>query len=137
MTTDDDRLRKMQAFIFARELAEVYLLLDHVSERPDKNLSKAFSDTANNPENVTIQAICEIGWPPKGSSAEQAAQAKTLLLAKDLLNAAAKPANGASIAFTVLVAGDHKEPEVQRKRRSWFQKSADDTDEERRWSLPW
>jgi hypothetical protein len=37
---------------------------------------------------------------------ELAAQAATLLMAKDKLNFTAKPANGASIAFTLLVAGD-------------------------------
>ncbi len=136
MAPDDDRLRRMQDFIFARELAEVYLLLDHVSERSDKSLSKAFSDAENNPEKVTIQAICEIGWPPKGSTAEQAQQAKTLLLAKDLLNAAAKPANGASIAFTLLVAGDDEEPAVPKKRRGWFFRSAQDLSGGRP-GLPW
>jgi hypothetical protein len=137
MAPDDNRLQRMQDFIFARELAEVYLLLDHVSERSDKNLSKAFSDAENNPERVTIQAICEIGWPPKGSTAEQAQQAKTLLLAKDLLNAAAKPANGASIAFTLLVAGDDEEPKAQGRRWRWFRKPADDPDGGERGGLPW
>jgi hypothetical protein len=126
MAPDDDRLRRMQDFIFARELAEVYLLLDHVSERSDKSLAKAFGDEPAS-SGVSIQAICEIGWPPKGSTAEQAQQAKTLLLAKDLLNAAAKPANGASIAFTLLVAGDDEEPAVPKKRWGSFFRSAQDS----------
>jgi hypothetical protein len=136
MAPDDDRLQRMQDFIFARELAEVYLLLDHVSERADKNLAKAFSDQPDNSDRVTIQSICEIGWPPKGSTKEQAEQAKTLLLAKDLLNAAAKPANGASIAFTLLVAGDDEEPAVPKKRRGSFFRSAQDPSGGRS-GLPW
>jgi hypothetical protein len=108
--TQEHGKERMQDFIFARELAEVYLLLDHLSGRSDKSLTAAFGDKADNPENVTIKKICEIGWPPKGTAIEQGEQAQTLLLAKDRLNAAAKPANGASIAFTLMVAGDDEEP---------------------------
>ena len=97
---------RMQDFIFSRELAEVYLLLDHLSGRSDKSLASAIGDGEDRVGSDWIEKICEIGWPPKGTSVEQAAQAATLLLAKDRLNAAAKPANGASIAFTLLVAGD-------------------------------
>jgi hypothetical protein len=97
---------RMQDFIFARELAEVYLLLDHLSGRSDKSLAAAIGDGEDKTGSDWIEKICKIGWPPNGTSVEQAAQAATLLLAKDRLNAAAKPANGASIAFTLLVAGD-------------------------------
>jgi hypothetical protein len=137
MVPDDDDLRRMQDFIFARELAEVYLLLDHVSERADKNLAKAFGDQPDNPDRVTIQAICEIGWPPKGNTAEQAVQAKTLLLAKDLLNAAAKPANGASIAFTLLVAGDDEEPAGRGRRWGRSRKTVQDSTGWQRGGLLW
>jgi len=88
---------RIQNFIFARELAEVYLLLDHLSGRSDKGLADQES---------LITEICNIGWPPKGSDIEQAKQAVSLLKARDSLNSQAKPANGASIAFTLLVAGD-------------------------------
>jgi hypothetical protein len=110
---------RMQDFIFARELAEVYLLLDHLSGRSDKRLTEAFGEKADNPENVTIRKICEIGWPPKGTAIEQGEQAETLLLAKDRLNAAAKPASGASIAFTLMVAGDDV-PAKSRRGRGFF-----------------
>jgi hypothetical protein len=83
-------------FIFVRELSEVYLLMDHVSGRWDK----CITDTD------LVKSVCEIGWPPVGTQVEQAAQAATLLSAKDKLNRAAKPASGATIAFTLLVAGE-------------------------------
>jgi len=54
---------RIQNFIFARELAEVYLLLDHLSGRSDKGLADQES---------LITEICNIGWPPKGSDIEQA-----------------------------------------------------------------
>jgi len=55
-----------------------------------------------------IGAICQIKWPPpeQGGKPPTAAQATTLLLAKDHLNSAAQPANGLSIAFSLMVAGD-------------------------------
>src|SRR2546430_13755760 len=93
---------QIQNFIFARELAEVYLLLDHLSGLSDKSLAAAFGDGVEG----RIKEICEIAWPPKGTSAERATQAAALLTARDRLNAAAKPANGRSIAFTLLVVGD-------------------------------
>jgi hypothetical protein len=111
MGTDGDgtqqaRGERVQDFIFARELAEVYLLLDHLSGRSDKSLTAAIGDGKDDTGSDWIQKICAIGWPPKGTPVEQSAQAATLLLAKDRLNAAAKPANGASIVFTLMVAGD-------------------------------
>jgi hypothetical protein len=144
------------AFILQRELAEVYLLLDYLSGRSDKNLSTAFNGAglpptavaseAGNPkppENAAgaasggqpaagangggmtnlsqqwISKICEIKWPPdeKKSRPDLAAQASTLLIAKDHLNSAAQPANGESIAFSVLVAGDD-EYKVERHSRT-------------------
>lgn len=94
------RATHIQDFIFLRELSEVYLLLDHVSGRSDKSLSTEVFTAA------WLQQICEIGWPPEGSPIQQAQQATTLLRAKDQLNSAAKPASGATIAFTLLVSGE-------------------------------
>jgi hypothetical protein len=64
-----------------------------------------------------LKKICDIAWPLKGADVEQAMQASVLLLARDSLNAAAKPANGHSIAFSLLVIGDERETiaEVARK----------------------
>jgi len=112
---------QVQDFIFLRELAEVYLLLDHLSGRSDKSLAAAISKAGK----VSIEQICQIAWPPKGTSVEQAAQAATLLMAKDFLNATAKPANGASIAFTLLVAGDDETTPVKRRWLQGFWRSAE------------
>jgi hypothetical protein len=98
----------IQDFIFLRELSEVYLLLDHVSGRSDKSLINLGEDGPADlaPSPGWLEKICEIGWPPSGSEVIQAAQAATLLRAKDRLNSAAKPASGATIAFTLLVSGE-------------------------------
>jgi hypothetical protein len=87
--------KHIQDFIFVRELSEVYLLMDHLSGRWDKKVNEQL-----------VSAVCEIGWPPSGTAIQQAAQAATLLSAKDKLNIAAGPANGATIAFTLLVSGE-------------------------------
>lgn len=98
---------QIRDFIFVRELAEVYLLLDFISGRWDKGLEPDVQ--------ALIKEICEIGWPPEDGHASQAHQAAILLQAKDKLNAAAKPANGATIAFTLLVVGE----DDPRRRKAW------------------
>jgi hypothetical protein len=120
--------RRVQDFIFARELAEVYLLLDYLSGRSDKSLTAAIGDGKPEAGRIWIEDICKIGWPPKGSVVEQGAQAATLLLAKDRLNAVAKPANGASIVFTLMVAGDDEAPLEEshgsRRHNRWWGRRA-------------
>ncbi len=112
---DDQRGRAqpldIRDFIFVRELAEVYLLLDHISGRWDKPLD-ADAD-------ALIGAICAIGWPPAGQQPDAAQQAATLLRAKDRLNALARPASGATIAFTLLVVG---EEDPRRRPRRWWRR---------------
>lgn len=98
---------QIRDFIFVRELSEVYLLLDFISGRWDKGLAPDVQ--------ALITEICEIGWPPEAGQASQAYQAAILLQAKDKLNAAAKPANGATIAFTLLVVGE----DDPRQRSRW------------------
>jgi hypothetical protein len=88
--------KHIQDFIFLRELSEVYLLIDYISGRCDKTLA----------DTLLIKNVCEIGWPPVGSDAQQATQAADLLHAKDTLNNVAGPASGLTIAFTLLVAGE-------------------------------
>jgi hypothetical protein len=103
------RLPDIRDFIFVRELAEVYLLLDHISGRWDKQFDA---------EGEALRAdICKIGWPPNGSRVDAAEQAITLLRAKDRLNALARPASGATIAFTLLVVG---EEDPRRHGRRWW-----------------
>ena len=77
-----DNPGRMQDFIFARELAEVYLLIDHLSGRSDKRLTAAFSEGADRPDDVTIRKICEIGWPPEGTAIEQGAQDRNIAAGK-------------------------------------------------------
>eukprot|EP01034_Spumella_vulgaris_P031143 gene31143-38486_t len=98
---------QIRDFIFVRELSEVYLLLDFISGRWDKGLEPDVQ--------LLIEEICEIGWPPEDGPKTQAHQAAILLKAKDKLNAAAKPANGATIAFTLLVVGE----DDPRQRKFW------------------
>ena len=95
----------MQDFVFARELAEVYLLLDNVSMSTGKSLPAAPKAGPGEPLDL-IEQICQIGWPPTGSTADRARQAAVLIQARDTLNGAAAPATGATIAFTLLVAGE-------------------------------
>src|SRR5258708_33819936 len=90
---------RMQDFIFARELSEVYLLLDHVSGRADKTLAAAerraeaaqnlaAADPFDMPDTPPdwIERICKIGWPAEGTTIQQAEQAATFLRAQDRLN---------------------------------------------------
>jgi hypothetical protein len=101
---------RIQGFIFARELAEVYLLIDFLSGRSDKSLLAALGGADEKAGKDVLTEICEIAWPPKGNAIERAMQAATLMAVKDRLNTAAKPANGASIAFTLLVSGEDQTP---------------------------
>jgi hypothetical protein len=157
MATESDA-KDVQSFIFERELAEVYLLLDFLSGRPDKNLSTAFKGAGLPPIPVIsdnqagdlppvgaapapepppgpavsednrdmagtqswISAICQIRWPLENNRRPPAVQATTLLIAKDHLNNAAQPANGMSIAFSLLVAGDDEFKEERQARQRNF-----------------
>lgn len=102
-----------QNFIFGRELAEVYLLLDNVSTSASKALPEPppddplFGTKANgNKSKSWLEQVCEIGWPPDAGLNDRARKAAKLVRARDMLNQAAFPATGATIAFTLLVAGE-------------------------------
>ena len=99
--------------IFARQLAEVYLLIDNVSNFPNKEIP---SEPANNAQfkdafggTNWLSVISAIPWPPHirrsppGQPDKMAAQ---LICARDLLNNAATPANGMTIAFTQTVLNE-------------------------------
>jgi hypothetical protein len=105
-------------FVLTRELAEVHLLLDNISADPDTTIG-ALSGRER-PEGLPedwIEQICLISWPPPDSDATKAQQAALLIRAKDYLNRLAKPASGASIAFTVLVTQDDDDPDPRAHRR--------------------
>ncbi len=96
----------MQDFLIQRELAEVYLLLDNVASVRAKSIpSMTDNSKVFDTDRDWLEEICEIRWPtdPKVDRSE-ARRAAQLLHAKDLLNEAASPATGASIAFTTLIS---------------------------------
>ena len=90
-----------QNFFLTRELDQAYLLLDHITMSETK-----FLPPANAPGGDVVAQISAIRYPPQGTAPELAVQAATLMHAVDTLNRAATPANGLTIAFTLLVAGE-------------------------------
>jgi cell division septation protein DedD len=103
----------IQGFILERELAEVYLLLDHISAAQTKTMpatlpdEQVFGTPAMQANKGWVEQICEIAWPPSASTPQQDARnAAKLIRAKDLLNLHAYPATGATVAFTVMMTGE-------------------------------
>ncbi len=118
MSSDQDEngsqaCQRIEEFIFVRELNEVFLLLDHISGRWDKSLYNFHNHDDGEPH---IDELCAIGLTPPDSDAQRVAQAVKVLCAKDKLNAAARPATGLTIAFTLLVVGEDN----QRDWRNWL-----------------
>jgi hypothetical protein len=105
--------QRIEDFIFVRELNEVFLLLDHISGRWDKSLYNFHNHDDGEPH---IDELCAIGLTPPDSDEQRVAQAVKVLCAKDKLNAAARPATGLTIAFTLLVVGE----ENRRDWRNWM-----------------
>ncbi|KQZ26893.1 hypothetical protein [Duganella sp. Root1480D1] len=105
--------QRIEEFIFVRELNEVFLLLDHISGRWDKSLYNFHDHDDGEPH---IDELCAIGLSPPGSDEQRVAQAVKVLCAKDKLNAAARPATGLTIAFTLLVVGEDN----RRDWRNWL-----------------
>lgn len=104
--------QRIEDFIFVRELNEVFLLLDHISGRWDKSLHNLHNHDDGEPH---INDLCAIGLTPPDSDEQRVAQAVKVLCAKDKLNAAARPATGLTIAFTLMVVGEDN----QRDWRNW------------------
>lgn len=92
-----------QHFIMTRELSEVHLLLDNLSANPDKSLAEISKDLPYGIPPDWIERICGIDCSATTSPKEQAEDAALLVRVKDFLNSFAKPASGATIAFTLLV----------------------------------
>jgi hypothetical protein len=110
--------QRIEDFIFVRELNEVFLLLDHISGRWDKSLYvDAVGATQDGPR---IDELCAIGLAPAETEQGRVEQAVRLLRAKDKLNAAARPATGMTVAFTLLVVGE----EDPLDRSGWWRKLA-------------
>ena len=92
--------------MFARQLDQIYLLLDHISMNSEKHLPSLQVGDKTVPDEALLAQIAAIKYPPAGTPADQAAQDATLILALDKLNRAAAPANGFTVAFTLLVSGE-------------------------------
>ena len=120
----------MKDAIFTRQLAEVYLLIDNVSNFPNKEIPRApennkpFEDAFG--DDNWLMTITNIPWPPHVDVDTQKMAAQ-LIFARDLLNNAAAPANSMTIAFTQMVFEQRRPallrmfrrgPAVQDDRRS-------------------
>jgi len=98
--------RRFDQTLFRRDLDEVQLLIDFVSGRPDKNLSrlempdpqdrnkKLFADNV-------VRRIAGMRYAAPGTS-PKADDVSFLLLAKDHLSTLAAPARGVTIAYTAM-----------------------------------
>jgi hypothetical protein len=103
---------------FRSDLAEVQLLLDFISGRPDKAFTwkaEAVKDLTNSPATVLrdavandritvkeLQHIAKIRFPPNKNVTENAKDAALLTIVRDKLNQLVRPASGLTIAFTLL-----------------------------------
>jgi hypothetical protein len=105
------------AYILRRARSEVHLLLDNLSASPETTISALTA--AGRPAELDehwLEEICRITWPPGTPGATPrtlADQAALLIRAKDYLNSLAKPASGASIAFTLMVTQERIAPEEE------------------------
>ncbi|HEX8125033.1 MAG TPA: hypothetical protein VF548_05570 [Allosphingosinicella sp.] len=103
------------AYILRRARSEVHLLLDNLSANPDTTISAlTASGRPAELDEHWLEEICRITWPPETPDATPrtlADQAALLIRAKDYLNSLAKPASGASIAFTLMVTQERIAPE--------------------------
>ena len=105
--------------VYFGELDEVYLLLDFIAGRPDRNVSSLeieLSEEVDNnavPGKKILQKVT-LGAPeivkrisklrfPEGSAVQRSEDAAFVLIAKDRLSAFAYPATAQSIAFTYFV----------------------------------
>src|SRR5690242_14848261 len=78
--------------LIKHDLNDIYLLLDHLSGRADRNVAGIELDQGSEKRNL-IDAVCEIKWPAKEGKA-QWEQAAILFKARDKLNQLAAPATG-------------------------------------------
>lgn len=110
-----------KVFVLTRELAEVHLLLDNLSSDPDTTITALSSrEPPDGLEKDWIDRVCEISWPPPAAAPDKAKQAALLIRAKDYLNRLAKPASGASIAFTLLVTQREGDPNPRDDRQPGY-----------------
>ena len=98
----------MDSVLLKRSLDEVFLLLDFISGRPEKQLSSLTMTDPQGGNDLTarqiVQQLATIRYPPPPgrTPAERAEDASFLIMAKDRLAALAYPARGESIAYTAM-----------------------------------
>ena len=98
-----------QDFILTRELAEVYLLMDNLSGSATRKLWDPNDNEAPKFAGAPagwLDAICSIPWPPHNETRDRSQDIARLVEVRDYLNRRAAPANGMTIAFTVLVSDE-------------------------------
>lgn len=100
-----------RSYVLDRARSEVHLLLDNLSANPETTISAlTAANPARNLDADWLERVCRISWPPdpkEATAARQADQAALLIKVKDYLNSLAKPASGATIAFTLMVTQEH------------------------------
>lgn len=103
-----DHQEMIDALLFKRNLDEVFLLLDFISGRPDKELSKlVVPDLAGGVDLTARQVVAKLAgirypYPSAEPPSKKSDDAAFLLLAKDRLANLAYPARGSTIAYTAL-----------------------------------
>ena len=115
-------------FVLERTRHEVHLLLDNLSANPEATIHE-LSEENPPPEGLPddwIDRVCRITWPPdetEKGEAEQSRQAALLIRVKDYLNSLAKPASGATIAFTVMVTQEENLTPAERRAKEAMEAS--------------
>lgn len=96
---------------FHSQYSEVLLLLDNISATKGKELpptldAPIFRKADGSGPDDWIQQIAAIYDPPSGTEEVKSIQTAKIYRARDALNAAAAPATGETIAFTLMVVGE-------------------------------
>lgn len=108
--------------IFKQDLAEVHLLLDFVSGRPDAHIWDLDVQVPKEPHSErilppfeVIRRVCKLRYPPPPAKSidEKAHDATLLLYVKDKLNYLARPARGLTISYTYIFVEDVKPLKIQ------------------------
>jgi hypothetical protein len=121
-----DHQEMIDAVLFKRNLDEVFLLLDFISGRPEKQLSSLVVPNPDGPEALNAQQVVKqlacirYPAPPTRAATDRAEDASFLLLAKDRLAALAYPARGLTIAYTALFSRAEERDFGGRFRNRWL-----------------
>jgi hypothetical protein len=115
--------KEMRHAVIRSTLAEIYLLVDNITSTLNRKLPDiaGLKDKSEiSPPVEWLNFIGSVQWPPaKEDMRGEAETAAKLILIRDALNEAAAPATGASIAYTLFVAGDGGSDE-KNSHTLWF-----------------